>query len=389
MSAAVDKRVRPEILMTAEASRSQRRMTLAGEIFLAAIAFTSVITVLFIILFIAKDAIPFFLSPEAPLSARLYQFFRVTEWRPTAEPPVFGVLGIMIGSLLVTMVSCLIAVPTGVLAAVCLSDVLPFRVRQVVKPVIEVLASIPSVAYGFFAFVTMAYWLQEYSGALLKWVAYVTMVPIIILGAIVISDLLSDYIIENNRRFGRGVILSGLLMFGMYFLGWILGPRLEAVEIASGTNALNVSIILAIMALPTIVSVAEDALQASGVEIRMASYGLGATRAETMLKAVMPAASSGICAAVILGVMRAIGETMVVWMAAGNASQIPWPPWNLVQPVRVLTATIAGDMGETEHGSSHYHCLFAMALFLLIFCLICNLLIEWVVRQNRKKLKGE
>ena len=118
--------------------------------------------------------------------------------------------------------------------------------------------------------------------------------------------------------------------------------------VASGTNALNVSIILGIMALPTIVSVSEDALQAVGRELREGSYALGATRAETLVKVIIPAAGSGILAAVILGVMRAIGETMVVWMASGNAAQIPQPWYNFLQPVRTLTATIAGDMGEAD-----------------------------------------
>jgi phosphate transport system permease protein len=212
-------------------------------------------------------------------------------------------------------------VPLGVLAAVCLSDVLPFTLRQAVKPVIEILAAIPSVAYGFFALVVFA-------------------------------------------------------------------PFLQSLGAASGTNALNVSIILGIMALPTVVSVSEDALQAVGRELREGSYALGATRAETILRVVIPAAGSGILAAVILGVMRAIGETMVVWMASGNAAQIPEPWFNLLEPVRTLTATIAGDMGEADHvtGSARYHVLFAMALSLLAISFAGNLASEWISRRSLKKL---
>jgi phosphate transport system permease protein len=124
-----------------------------------------------------------------------------------------------------------------------------------------------------------------------------------------------------------------------------------------------------------------------GRELREGSYAVGATRAETLVKVVIPAARSGIIAAIILGVMRAIGETMVVWMASGNASQIPKPWYNILEPIRTLTATIAGDMGEADHvtGSARYHVLFAMALFLLLFSFISNLISEWIVVRSKKK----
>jgi phosphate transport system permease protein len=137
-----------------------------------------------------------------------------------------------------------------------------------------------------------------------------------------------------------------------------------------------------------VVSVSEDALQSVGRELREGSYALGATRAETMLRVVIPAAASGICAAVILGVMRAVGETMVVWMASGNAAQVPSPWYDLTAPVRTLTATIAGDMGEADHvtGSARYHVLFAMALSLLAISFVLNLASEAATRRARKKL---
>ena len=176
-----------------------------------------------------------------------------------------------------------------------------------------------------------------------------------------------------------------------YRLVLVLAVRsLYGLVIPSGTNALNVSIILGIMALPTVVSVSEDALQAVGRDLREGSYALGATRAETLVRTVLPAASSGILAAVILGVMRAVGETMVVWMASGNASQIPRPWYNILQPVRTLTATIAGDMGEADQvtGSARFHVLFAMALALLLFSFLCNTSSEWIIRRARKKVGG-
>jgi phosphate transport system permease protein len=202
----------------------------------------------------------------------------------------------------------------------------------------------------------------------------------------VISDTLADKIFKNpaaGHRIAFLIILESIIIFGLFKLSAVL----NGMTISSGTNALNVSVVLAIMALPTIVSVSEDSLQAVGRDLREGSYALGATRAETLVKVVIPAAKSGIVAAVILGVMRAIGETMVVWMASGNAAQIPQPWYNIFEPIRTLTATIAGDMGEADHitGSARYHVLFAMALFLLLFSFISNLISEWFVVRSKKK----
>ena len=183
-------------------------------------------------------------------------------------------------------------------------------------------------------------------------------------------------------------VLIVLLLSGAAFAGlWYAGRWFAALQISSGTNALNVSIVLGIMALPTVVSVSEDALHAVGRELREGSYALGATRAETIVKVVIPAAASGIIAAAILGVMRAVGETMVVWMAAGNAAQVPTPWYNLLQPVRTLTATIAGDMGEADQvtGSARYHVLFALAVSLLVFSFAGNLVAEWCARRSRAR----
>jgi phosphate transport system permease protein len=284
-----------------------------GGLFL--VTSVAALAVLTIILFIARDALPFFYGAHAG------EFFFSKAWYPSSDPPVFGARAIFAGSFIVTGVAILIAVPPGILAAVCLSDILPFSVRQVVKPVVEMLSAIPSVVYGFFALVVLAPKMQDYLGA------------------------------------------------------------------DSGTNALTASIILAVMALPTIVSVSEDALQAAGRELREGSYALGATRAETLIKVILPASISGVLAAVLLGIMRALGETMVVWMASGNAAQIPS---SLLEPVRTLTATIAGDMGEADQstGSMHYHVLFAMGLMLLLFSFACSMAGEWVVSRQRKRLRG-
>lgn len=287
-----------------------------GAALLTGVALTCVLAVLFIFVFIIKEAIPFLISGHG------WQLLTGMHWYPTAEPPAFGALAVIAGSAYVTIGSLVVAVPIGLLAAAFLSDIVPFGARQVIKPIIELLAAIPSVAYGFFAVLVLAPWMQ--------------------------------------RTWG----------------------------LSTGTNALNASIILAVMAVPTIVSISEDALSAVGRELREGAYALGSTRAEALVKVVIPAAGSGILAAVILGMMRAIGETMVVWMASGNANQIPSPWWDLSQSVRTLTATIAGEMGEAPDGSVHRHALFALGLVLLAITFGMNIASEWLLARARRRGQG-
>ncbi|MDR1484017.1 MAG: phosphate ABC transporter permease subunit PstC [Planctomycetaceae bacterium] len=290
--------------------------------------------VMFVVLavfgFIFYRSLPFLTSGIGGGSAigfsRIIEVFTSGNWFPNADPPTFGMLSLFYGSFIVTIMAMFFAIPIGILASVVLSDIVPFRVRQMLKPFIELPAAIPSVAFGFFAIKIVAPFLQD--------------------------------------NFG----------------------------FTSGTNVLNASIILAIMAIPTIVSVAEDATSGIGREIREASYALGATRAETIIKVVFPAAWSGIAAAVILGTMRAVGETMVVWMAAGNAANMPDAWYRIDQvltglgdAVRTMTATIAGDIGETPADSLHRSALFAVGLMLLLFTLAMNLLTEIIISQGKLK----
>ena len=371
------------ILSAGEKAR-RRVFGLLGRSFLFLVTSVAALAVLAIIYFIARDALPFF--NDKGVAA----FFFSKAWYPAHEPPQFGAAAIFAGSLLVTAAAVVLAVPPGVCAALCMSDILPFNVRQVLKPVIEMLAAIPSVAYGFFALVVLAPLLQNSGGQVLAIAWWVLAVPSLVLGSVVAADLLSpERLSETAHRLMRG-ILTVLFLTGSLFLIFGVGRVLGALKVSSGVNALNASVILGVMALPTIVSVSEDALQAAGRELREGSYALGATRAETLVKVVIPAAISGIFSAVLLGVMRALGETMVVWMASGNAAQIPKPWYNLLQPVRTLTATIAGDMGEADQmtGSSHYHVLFAMGLSLLVFSFVCNLAGEWIVTRQRSRLRG-
>jgi phosphate transport system permease protein len=369
------------LLLSKRAGWVRRLTQFVGGALLALITSGSVLGVLFIFYFVARDAIPFFQQRG------LTELFTGRAWYPSRDPASFGALPIFFGSGLVTLGAALVAVPLGVLGAVCLSDILPFGVRQCVKPVIEVLAAIPSVAFGFFALVVFAPLLQAHGGALLATVWWCAALPVATLAVFVISDVFGGRSgTAGGRRRGR-VIAALLVSLPVAAVLIYVGRGLAGMQVASGTNALNVSIILGIMALPTVISVSEDALQAAGRELREGAYALGSTRAETLLRVVIPAARSGILAAIILGIMRAVGETMVVWMASGNAAQIPHPWYNYLEPVRTLTATIAGDMGEADHvtGSARYHVLFALALALLAISLVCNLVSERVIRRSVRK----
>jgi phosphate transport system permease protein len=285
-----------------------------GRAILFLITCSSVLAVLLIFFFVIREAFGFLTEFS------LVEFLTKTGWYPEAQEPKFGALALIAGSIYVTVASLIFSVPVGILAAVFLSDIVSFKIRGFVKPVIELLAAIPSVAYGFFAVLVLAPFMQKKLG------------------------------------------------------------------FPTGTNALNASVILAVMALPTIISVAEDSISALGRELREASYSLGATRMETTFRVVIPAAHSGIIAAVVLGMMRAIGETMVVWMASGNASQIPHPWWDISQSVRTMTATIAGDMGETVKGSDHYMALFSVGVILLVMTFFLNLVSEYFLTRAKKAL---
>jgi phosphate transport system permease protein len=302
---------RPLVLTPGENFKDYLGMHL-GRGLLFFITFSSVLAVLLILVFVVIRSAAFFSTSS------LVEFIAGRDWRPTAEQPVFGALAIIVGSLYVSVAALVFAVPLGITAAVFLSDIVSWRIRNIVKPMVEILAAIPSVAYGFFAVLVLAPWMQKHFG------------------------------------------------------------------FSTGTNALNAALILAVMALPTMVSVAEDAISALGRELREASYSCGATRFETMVRVVIPAAHSGIIAAVVLGMMRAIGETMVVWMASGNAAQIPHPWWDVSQSIRTMTATIAGEMGEAPEASMHRGALFAIGVLLLILTLGLNVVSEYFLASAKK-----
>ncbi len=384
-TSATDAVASPDLILGAGASLRKNVAAKIGQGTLFSVAALATLAVLFIFFFIARDAVPYFQARG------VREFFLSRQWYPSRDPGQFGALTIFFGSAMVTVGAALVAVPLGIAAAVCLSDVMPFRIRQIAKPFIEVLAAIPSVAYGFFALVVFAPLLQESGNRILTIAWWALATPVFMLLVAVMSDVMTTTI-TNRKAAGvlRGIATLGLGIGAFWVLRHV-GLSLQALSIVTGANALNVSIILGIMALPTVVSVSEDSLQAVGRELREGSYALGATRAEVLWKTVLPAAGSGLFAASMLGIMRALGETMVVWMASGNAAQIPTPWYNVLMPIRTLTATIAGEMGEADHvtGSDRYHVLFAMGLCLLMFCFATNLAAEWFVARQRRRLRGE
>lgn len=343
-----------------------------GRSLLFCITAIPTIAVVFIIFFITVEALPFFSD-----LGRTFEFFTSTDWSPSQADPHFGALAIFFGTAMVTIGSCAVAIPLGITTAICLNEIVSANVSKIFKPIVELLAAIPSVAYGFFAIVVFAPVLQNHGGALIAAAIAVIGIPMAIIAAFPVGELLHEKIFR-----GKGPKFAPFVISIALFAGAVCMAAKSAlgIEVSSGTNALNASIVLAIMALPTIISISQDALAAVGRDMREGSLALGATRFETIFKVVLPCAKSGIAVAVILGLMRVVGETMVVWMASGNALKIPEPFYNFLEPVRTLTATIAGEMGEADQstGSQRYHVLFAMSLCLLVGGLLMNACSQWI-----------
>ncbi|MBK0403367.1 phosphate ABC transporter permease subunit PstC [Adhaeribacter sp. BT258] len=243
-------------------------------------------------------------------------FLGGTEWYPTISPAVqMGVLPLILGTLWVSLGAILIALPLGLATSIYLAEIASKRVRNTMKPVIELLAGIPSVVYGFFGLVVLVPLIQE--------------------------------------------------MFGL----------------PVGETALAGSIILGIMALPTIISVSDDAMRTTPRAMKEASLALGATKWQTIYKVVIPYSISGISTAAILGIGRAIGETMAVLMVTGNASVIPT---TFLEPVRTIPATIAAELGEAPQGGIHFQALFALGCILFLMTLIINVSVDLVSAKKKE-----
>lgn len=285
-------------------------MEFAIEALIRVVGFSSIGFVVLIFLFLLREGIPFFY--EVPIG-NLFS----TRWYPTFD--LFGTLPLLLGSILVTVIAMVIALPLGVATAVFVREIAPSWAREILKPMIEVLAGIPSVVLGFF-------------------------------GMTLIAPLVRE-------------------IFGM----------------PTGLTAFTGGLILAYMALPTIISVAEDALDAVPNSYRQAGLAIGATQWQTIVKVVVPAARSGIVTAMMLGMGRVIGETMAVMMITGNAARLPLTIDSIFRPVRTMTATIAAEMGEVAQGSIHYHALFGIGIFLFLLTFIINLVAASTIFKKRRR----
>lgn len=271
-----------------------------------------------IIAFISKKYIPenksVYVLPDKDFSWG--DFFTGTDWMPTSTPtPQYGFLPLFLGTLLISIFSILIALPLALGVAIYLSELAGHRMRAFLKPVIELLAGIPSVVYGFF-------------------------------GLVVIVPLVQ-----------------------------------KTFNVPVGETAFTGSLILAIMALPTIITIAEDSMRSTPRAMREASLALGASKWQTIYKVIIPYAKSGISAAVVLGIGRAIGETMAVLMVTGNAAIIPH---SLFEPIRTIPATIAAELGEAPSGGMHYQALFLLGCILFGITMIISLTAEFISRQKHK-----
>ncbi len=283
----------------------------------------------FIVWVLVSDSFQFFQEVS------LREFFTATEWETAGtveiseggDPGTFGILPLLAGTLLVTIGAVVIGIPIGLATAIYLAEYASPRLRRTVKPVLELLAGIPSIVFGFFALAVISPWIQDVTAP--------------------------------------GTFLAGL--FG---------------RSATIFSALNAMIVVGIMVLPIITSLSEDALRAVPLHLREASFGLGATKWETTRKVVVPAALSGITASFVLGIARAIGESMAVAMAAGTQAVYTWNP---VDAIQTMTAFIVQrTSGDTPQSGAVYNSLFAVGLSLFALTLLLNLVADRFVRRFRE-----
>ena len=274
------------------------------ELFIAVCGVSAIAFVLAIFAFIGREGLGFLLTHGS--------MFTSQHWEPTQEPASFGIVALLLGTLWVVGLALVIAVPLGLAAAVWLAEFAPARLRDPLKVIIELLAAVPSVVWGFV-----------------------------------------------------GVM--------------VLGPALQILGAPVGLNALNGALLLALMTLPLIISLGEDALRAVPDAHRQAALALGATRTEMVWHVLLPAARSGLLVAVLLGLGRCVGETMAVLMATGHSVQLPGNP---LDPVGTLTATIAAELGEAARGGEHYKALFAIGVLLFAITFVIDLIAEWAIRRG-------
>lgn len=276
-------------------------------------AFISVVTTFGIIFVLIQQSLGFFRE------VNIIAFLTGTNWSPLYKPESYGVLPLVTGTLLVATIAGIVSLSLGIGAAIFLSEYAPESVRRVLKPVLEILAGIPTVVYGYFAL-------------------------------LLVTPFLRSIIGEDN-----------LPIF----------------------NALSAGLVMGIMIMPMVTTLSEDAMVAVPRSLRDAAYALGATRFEVATKVVVPAALSGIVSSFILAISRAIGETMIVYLAAGAQANLTFNPLESVQAMTSFIVNVA--LGDTPHGSIEYHTIFAVGLLLFAMTLIMNIIGRVIVQRYRQK----
>ncbi|MAP37244.1 MAG: phosphate ABC transporter permease subunit PstC [Chloroflexi bacterium] len=270
----------------------------------------SILTTVAILVTLIYQASSFFFEVS------LWEFLTGTRWTPILKPRAYGVLPLVSGTLLITLIAAAVALPIGLMTAIFLSEYAPDKIRRIIKPILEILAGIPTVVYGYFALTFVTPLLQG--------------------------------------------IFDNLIIF----------------------NALSAGLVMGVMIIPMVSSLSEDAMMSVPRSLREAAYALGATRYEVSLRVIVPAALSGIIAAFILALSRAIGETMLVTIAAGATPRMSFDP---MESIQTMTAYIVQlSLGEAAVGSLEYNTIFAVGLLLFVMTFVMNLLGFWVVRRFRE-----
>jgi phosphate transport system permease protein len=314
-------------------ARELKERAIEFMLFLA--GFSSVATTFAIMYILISETVLFFshkVSEELPKVPTVGEFLTSKDWSPLFEPPGYGILPLLSGTMTTTMVALLVALPLGLIAAIYLSEFANAKAREIVKPILELLAGIPTVVYGYFALLFVTPLLQK----------------------------LYSFV---------GTPLSNLL------------PSIFPAEL-SGFNMLGPGIVMGLMITPLISSISEDAMRAVPVSLREGSYAMGATKLQTAWKVVLPAAASGISAAFILGVSRAVGETMIVAIAAGLQ---PTFTFNPLESAATITAYIVQvSLGDIQHGTVQYETIFAAGLTLVVATLIFNIIGYFLSRRFKE-----
>jgi phosphate transport system permease protein len=318
----------------------------AVELAVSSIGLVSVIILLLIGFFLFKEAFQIFFKVGA-----LKVIFG-KEWYPTSDPPSFGMFPLIMGTIAVTILTAVIAIPLGLATAVYIAEIAHYKVKEILKPLIEMLASFPSVVLGFFGMVVIAPILSNW-----------------------LSPIISEKVPELLRSTDIPFISTTLADFCY-----------EKLFISSGLNIFTAALMLTVRAIPVIASIAEDALTAVPRTYREASYALGAGKWETIWKVVIPAAVSGLSVAVILGIGTIVGETMIVLMVTGGAAVVPH--W-IFDPARPMPAAIAAEMAEAPFQSLHYHALFGIGAILFIFTFALSLISNLISKRYRAVRIGE